>query len=382
MLNSTLIYLLCLQSISSMPAPEDGPGTSKRYDFLIKGMDDQRQRLRTGAYRASGRLYNDDPALGKLDGPVTIFSAFDHETDKFRFDRLEPIREGKITAPGADPQAVWAPKFVGGKMIRLPDRTISKSNDSVMTRSGSMSPGDEANIKPFDVRAVGLFYWSSLSSIRSTTYPQMLEYYERERPEEVVEERRGIWRITWTFPEDTTMTLRRIVWLDQNSGYSPIRMELKYRSSSMPAGHWPAPMLESETTWVEHAGVWVPKTYRVVAKHSAPVIQGYDLSFDWEIVNGEVPARVFTIEGLSLPKNGMVVDNSLGKNIIIGSIGADHKVIDRTMTPPPPPAPPRRAWQGWTWLPYGFGTFGILVIGLAAWLRFRPSTPTSSMTRL
>ena len=373
MFTFAVIHVMGICSIASMPPLELALETSKRYDFLRKGMDDQKQRLRTGVYRISGRLYNDDPNLGKLDGPVTIFSAFDYDTNKFRFDRREPIRDGKITAPGTAPDATWSPKFVGGQMIRLPDRVIAKSIDSIMTRSGSMTPRDEENIKPLDVRAVGLFYWSDLSSGRPTTYPKLLEYYDRERPEEVVEERRGIWRITWTFPEEMTVTLRRIVWLDQNSGYSPIRLELKMRRSSMPAGQWLAPMFESDTSWVEFAGVWVPQTYRVVAKHSAPVIQGYDLSFDWDIVNGEIPAKVFTLEGLSLPKNGMVIDNSLGKDIILGSISANHQLVERKTPPPPPPTitKPKRAWQGWTSIPYAFAAVGVGVLGLAYWLYFR-----------
>ena len=373
MTTTLLIAIAYISTLYSIPLSEDSPETSKRYDFLLSGMDDQRQRLRTGVYRISGRYYNNDPALGQLDGPVTIFSAFDYNTNKFRFDRTEPIREGKIIAPGTGSNSTWAPKSVGGKMIRLSDRTIAKSDDSVITRSGFMTPGDEANIKPLDVRAIGLYYWSSLMSGQPPNYPQTLEFLERERPDEVIEERRGIWRITWTFPEDTTMTLRRIVWLDQNSGYSPIRMELKYRSSSMPAGQWPAPMFESESSWVDAGGVWVPKTYRVVAKHSAPVIQGYDLSIDWEIVNGEVPPVVFTIEGLSLPKNGMVIDNSLGKDIILGSIDTKHKLVDRKESLPPPTAVPRRVWQRWAWLPYGVGSLGFVVIAIAGWLRFRPS---------
>jgi len=363
------IQILCFYHPDS---PSIGANdTQQRYDFLIKGMDDQRQRLRSGIYRASGRFISDNPTLGRLDGPVTIYSAFDFNTDKLRFDRIEPIREGKITAPGAGPRETWSKKTKGGALIRLPDRTISNLDGDMISRSGKLTIADESALKPLDIRAFGLFYWTDMANIPSTTYPLWLQVLERQKPDEVVEERRGIWRVAWNFPEYGTLSLRRILWLDQNSGFSPIRTELRYRSRSMPPDSWPAPKEESETTWIEAAGTWVPKTYRLSTDRGTPNAQSYELSFDWEAVNREVPAKLFSIEDLRLPRGTLVVDTSLGSTIDVGSIGPDRKVINRSFAQPPPSSP-RRSWRGWgPRLPYILTAFGIVILGLAARMRLR-----------
>ncbi len=369
------ICLLSNTSKNTVSAYED----SKRYDFLLKGMDDQRQRLRTGIYRASGRFISDTSALGRLDGPVKIFSAFDFDADKLRFDRSEPFRAGKISNPGGKTQSSWETKFRGGRLIQLKDRYISNSDGSFLVQIGSLSDGVEDNVKPLDIRVFGLFYWSDLTSFPATTYSNCLQYLEKQKPDEVVEERRGFWRITWTFPEVSTMTLRRTLWVDQKSGFSPIRMELRYRSNRMPVGQWPAPMFESETTWTEIAGVWVPKTTHVVDKNSPPAIQSYELSLDWENVNGMVPPETFTLEGLKLTPGYQVVDDTLGRTIVVGSIGDNHGLVEQA-APVPPPSAPNRSWRSWSsFLPYFLGGFGVFVIALAAWFRFRPVRRGTSM---
>ena len=369
-------YLLLACSLASVPAKSSADSEDlKRYDFLIKGMDDQRQRLRTGMYRINGRYISESTETGRLDGPVKIFSAFDFDADKFRFDRTGPIREGKVPpAPlGADARSSWTLKMRGGRMIRLKDRNISNGDDSMQVRIGSMNPMVQNDLRPLDVRAFGLFYWQSMSSFPATPYPKFLEYYERDQADEVVEERRGIWKITKTFPTYLGHTSRRILWIDQKAGFSPIRLELRQRDDSMPAGTWSAPDFESETTWIEIAGVWVPKTARIVDDPGTAKVASYEFPFDWEMVNGVVPPETFTLAGLKLKPGYQVVDDTLGRDVIVGSIGADHALVERASSPPPPAAP-NRAWRGWSsFLPHILAGLGICVIGLAAWFRFHPA---------
>ncbi len=376
MLTNLLIQIFFV--MVDQPRISDSPrDIAKQYEFLIKGMDDQRQRLRTGMYRASGRFVSESLDVGRLDGPLTIFSAFDFDTNKFRFDRTEPIRQGRVSPPGLDKRSSWTMKMRGGRMIRLQDRHISNTDGSFQVRIGSLIPGVENDVKPLDVRGFGFFYWNDLSSFPATPYEKTLEYLEREKPEEVVEEGRGIWKVTKTFPEESRRTLRRVLWFDQNSGFSPIRMELRIRVSSMPADYWPEPNLESETTWVEIAGVWVPKTARVVDMGDAPSIQRYELSFDWEMVNGMIPPETFTLAGLKLTPGYQVVDDTLGREIIVGSIGSDHALVERTV--PLPSSTPNRVWRGWTsFLPYVLAGLGVVAIGLVAWFRFRTARRRSS----
>ena len=106
--------------------------------------------------------------------------------------------------------------------IAVDGRVISHTDDSFMARSGNLTAAVEDVVKPLDVRAFGLYYWSDLTSIPTATYPELLKILERKVPSEVVEERRGLWRITWTSPERSSLILRRIAWIDQDTGFSPI----------------------------------------------------------------------------------------------------------------------------------------------------------------
>src|SRR5262245_25775108 len=77
-------------------APRDTgkPATGEsQAEFLWTGMVDGLQRQQSGQYRAHGRMLDDDPTFGRLEGDVELFGAFDHGKNLFRFDRREPTRE-------------------------------------------------------------------------------------------------------------------------------------------------------------------------------------------------------------------------------------------------------------------------------------------------
>ena len=141
-----LVFITLATSMITIPQVY-GADTAKQYDFLLTGMDDPRQRLRTGLYRASGRFISESKKVGRLDGSVRIFSAFDYDAEKFRFDRTEPTREGNAAPPDSKGRPNWKPKIIGGQLIRLKDRAISHNDDSFSVRIGTTSPDVDSLVK-------------------------------------------------------------------------------------------------------------------------------------------------------------------------------------------------------------------------------------------
>src|SRR5438309_1115142 len=90
---NSLSILLSLALCGDQPGAAE-PAASRDRDeltrFLWTGLKDNRERLRSGVFRARGRYVVDEPQPGRFEGDVQLFSAFDYDKDLLRFDRVEP----------------------------------------------------------------------------------------------------------------------------------------------------------------------------------------------------------------------------------------------------------------------------------------------------
>jgi len=87
---------LCLVAQLVLFAPRairgsDGDDPRQMLTSLVAGLKTERQRLRQGVFRVHGVEIREDPApVGKLEGPVEMFGAFDFDKGCYRFDRRSP----------------------------------------------------------------------------------------------------------------------------------------------------------------------------------------------------------------------------------------------------------------------------------------------------
>ncbi len=291
-------------------------------DFLWRGVQAHREQLQSGIFRADGRYLDDSPAEQvHVEKEVHVFCAFDYAEDLLRFDRLQPddsaaeLAEKDTGSPDLSKvrglKGLWGGKYARGRDVS----TYASEGDnqvSVRARDHALPP----MVRVFDVRAIGLCYFSNLD--RGTTLSELLELYKGQSPTEVLNDGKGISRIRWRLAADHLRT----VCIDEQRGFTSIRLEVA-GGAVKPGeeGDWASPTIVSDVSWIEVSGVWVPKTYHIENTLSSGRKCSYDLAFEWESVNKPIPYVLFTAEGFDLKRGTYIVDVRLGKPIITGAIG-------------------------------------------------------------
>ena len=320
------------------------------FRFLFEGLKTSRLQLRQGIFRAHGRRVLDNPTLGKIEGAVDIYCAFDFPAQKMRFDRTEPERVPRILKkedmrkskeeilkfakehPPGPPEA----RESGGKYIRTPKEMISQKNGPFFGDKGTKldAPVDVSVpdkrppewAKPFDVRSLGLEKWSGFVGGRSNV-EKMLDLIEKGAIGEVAEDHDGVYRIEWFYIPGST-SARQVFWVDAEHGATVVRMENQRRAKPPRAESWDEPFDRSEVTWKEIKNVWVPDTLVASNRPSPGILEEYDLSFAWESVNQPIDEVVFTVKGLEPKRGTYVVDARSGKPVTADIIGRRELVAE------------------------------------------------------
>ena len=318
----------------------DESKAKREFGLLMDGMRDARERLRSGIYRATGRLAVKTPTAGLADGDCVLFCAFDDDKHWFRFDREQPVKlpdaESKVDD---DKPRQLVLRQMAGKFARTPEQTVYWDTDSAnLTVS---SPSDVSVllglVHPFDVRTIGLLGWSGYQI--NTAFSDILQVLTSQKIISIISDGPSIFHITELFGEADFA--RRDLWIDANRGYSPIRLELRYKLQSGIAEEWPAPTVVSESTWNKTGEVWVPATFTFDEGTNSPHSVHQQLQFEWQSVNAPVDEQFFEPEGFDVDPDTIIVDRRLGKPIIIGKVG------DPDYEPPPPfaVAPNGNTWN-------------------------------------
>jgi hypothetical protein len=168
-------------------------------------------------------------------------------------------------------------------------------------------------VQPFDVRAVGLLHLADFRG--ETTFIDLHGYLTTRRFVEVLEEKQGLYRLSWLEDEGA---VRAWLWLDEKKGFSPTRMETRYQALDSEKAQLGRLIDVSETTWIEMSGVVVPRSFRL-----QDGFEVYELTLDWEAVNQGVSEQLFTPEGFNLEQGTYIVNDRLGKPIVTGRVGDD-----------------------------------------------------------
>lgn len=344
----TLCVVLCWQAATSLGQDDPTMGkNAERAKFLLAGVQKGRESLRSGQYRASGRIVY----AKRLPQPWTIFCAFDFAEGRLRFDQdlpeevvgREGLRDHVIRyARTAQQSLLWNEPNTGGRLnILLPDAALT------------------SELYAFDIRGIGIAFTHSI--VTSTPFEEEFRFLSNQQPIEEVEDLDAhVSKITWRlFTEQ-----RKVLWIDKSKGYAPVRMEVV---SDMPDEEtlkllpkwWKPVAFSCDVSWKRMSKVWVPTAMKM--EQAEGVL--YELAFDWEKVNEPLDEKLFTIEGLDLDLDTYIDDYRLGGRPI--SLGT---IRDRMATVRVPAA--RRSS---TWIWFVAGLVSILVIGLVVrrWARLR-----------
>ena len=323
----TLMVLPELAVPSALTAAEDQDALK----FLLRGLKNEREKLRSGVFRVRGTKHVATNIDGEkaLDGDVSMLVAFDYDAARLRFDRTEPFREP------------WTEKTFGmPRRAKVLTITYCRTQDFVAIadpRRGvklDLWPSDHelrSSQKDvvFDVRSLGIGYWRHFtggSDFRSV-YADAERLLNREI--KVTQESPGRYRVGRQNGDMSRVTL----WIDEGHGFSPLRNVLEMKKVPKASEPWPVdPVFVSEVSWKCMSGVWVPVTLDIESRDSIINVgkriskegeadQSYTLTFDWEAVNKPVPDKYFQYEDMPVEKGRPILDHRAGKPVVLGSFG-------------------------------------------------------------
>lgn len=275
------------------------------YSELWKHLEDSRQQLETGVFRASGREV-EMSLRGQVENDVEIFCAFDTPENRLRFDRTS-------TSAGNNAATTATVRWY---------RTRSESAFKTDGRAEvSIRPPDERaprDVKPFDIRALGLAYQDGLQKF--VPFEDAYRAYSAALASPTITtEADDIFVLHWVLEGNY---MQRTVWVNAREGFTPFRLELAY-TKGRPLDTV-AVSYRADIAYTEFEGVWVPTSLSAVdhPDNASQLPWSLDLAFEWEAVNREIPNALFTEQGLGARAGDRIIDFRLGAPIHARTIPA------------------------------------------------------------
>lgn|GEM_PF-2158061 len=101
-------------------------------------------------------------------------------------------------------------------------------------------------------------------------------------------------------------------WSDGEQGYQVVRMMVSELPDSRLPQRVVVPLAVSETSWSEHAGVWLPATTHIRSRRGT-VEKELELTFEWSAVNERIDSSLFDWHKWDLPDGSTVREFRLGE---------------------------------------------------------------------
>jgi hypothetical protein len=359
------------QAPSSVPPAQMKSALSPKdlasFEYVMLGLKEHRERLKSGVFRAYG-LYSDlSKRAGDLRGNVEMFYAFDFPRQRIRFDRTVPSRphERPWATPPLDrpkgPRRATAPAKSANTWMEKTQVVFTSQQVIAAPRGRQLQlylPESRQipDSKPFDVRALGLYYWGGFEGALS--FEEEYNAAAKNKPREIERDPEGRWKIVW----ESIQPARSLstIWVDEARGFTIVRMEARFPRKNVNPVAWDEPMFTNEVTWVSQGDVWVPRTFKITDRDENR-LRSYDLALEWESVNQPVPEKYFTIEGLDDQTRRAVWDMKTGTPILVN-----------VLNDPNYPGFFRSKWKMPRLLWVVLGNVGLLaVLAVALYLRWR-----------
>ena len=366
------VPLLIGLALVAIPARSDEVTNTRERDqlarFVWAGLRVGREKVHSGTFHAVGRRFDEDKRTGVMNAPARFFSAFDSVAHKLRFDSSRPVKEA---GSGLVEGKSWVEKAYGGKYIRLEDRAISYF--SLNPQVAILKPDDPpvSFIRPFDFRTFGLTYLSGFDD--GVELESIIRGFEQLPCDALWKHPKGIYQLD--YHQDKPPSYGTVsFWIDEAKDFAPIKLEARYGIGKRPSLA-DRPSQSSDTTWMAINGVWVPKTHQIsyrVMPFSLETVRGYDLAFEWDKVNQEIPERYFTLDDLDLPDGIPVVDLRLWTPVVVDTVGGRNREAYPSLQTPSP----GDSWWTTTTMTTISVVIGLVALGMIAFLVVRSRSST------
>lgn len=332
--------------------------------FLLEGMLSAREQLRSGVFRTVSCWLRSDlhsAPENAIAGKVQLFCAFD--VDRIRFDRKAPgwvvDRDGPKKDLGNHKYELSSKKGVlDEKFFRTVERSgyWFAGNDTISLVSAATPP--MGSVKPFDIRAVGLYSWLDME--QGTPVKQMVQSLLEGQNETVVESLPdGVKLLKMYVPNAREpLSNETKLWIDTHNGFTAKRLELSSRTRE--DGEWKVNGVY-ETTWQQREDVWVPIEWTMNTRSANRDLEvEFRASIAWESVNQLVDGKLFTYQAFDAPESVSVVDSSLGTPVVV-----------KYGNTPSPGRAAQAAGSGWRWWIVGAVCVGVVCFAVVLRARQR-----------
>lgn len=271
--------------------------------YYLNGAKDARDKLHSGQVSASGSrmikavtLDRSGIHIGnvKHEMPVELEWLFNGST--LRFQRSEGDIEGSVL---------------------LTDDSVTAYREGEHIVRSNQPTAYSQRIGVFDIRMLGQLSLADLELGKSSRW--LDEVLEKARLDNVSESE-SVCKITWTYPhEQQAAKIQRTVYIDGANGFTPIRLETRLRPPDWEKDWSALPVMDRvDVTWKRFGEVAVPIATRMIVAYGEEEVV---LKFDWQNINGEVPAKEFSVASIDAPDGTYVVDERLGTPIVESVVG-------------------------------------------------------------
>lgn len=288
---------------------------------VVAAIHENSERLRSGEFSATGEvvisLFDEADGIRESAQPREARRYSEHVLCRFDFDNdLFSFRRERLASPGTP--AASMPLFW---YVSSPGKTVFVTQSTYEPRDGSVQveirdryfPVDDGGIlfQPlFDPRSLGFVGVGQLHGM----FDQVFDKCFPTAPMELHDEGAGILRLTrYRISDDQGNGTVRSWWCDTKQALQPIKYSLRrHRDESYPgAAQFNArmrPSDQSEVTWIENNGVWLPKSVQMSSARSHGFSKSMSLEIEWRGVNHAIDVSEADWQSWNLPKRSVVSD--------------------------------------------------------------------------
>lgn len=279
--------------------------------FVVNGMRNERQALKSGIGQIRGETLTENATHpeNNLAGPVQMMVAFDG-FGNHRLDRSEP---GWIISRDNDGQTRSQQGNISAKSSRFGGKSVfwivGQRNINLMPANFRLQ---NDLLRPFDPRILGFGGIYELQ--RGMTFEELLKQHLERTPPEIDESNPNLWELTWQFHNPRPTSSQWRVWIDTAHGFSPVRAQLRNRTSV--DAEWRISQTV-DTKWECINEAWVPVNFSLVSTPTATFRQTISYQITWTKVNETIDTTLFDFNSFGAPEYIGIVDSSLGQPVVI-----------------------------------------------------------------
>jgi hypothetical protein len=269
-----------------------------------------------------------------MEGPVSVFCAFDYLNQRIRSDREDPII---FVDRRKQTESILQ---IGYRLIQTRDKTYYldlggglKTTEILTVAAPDFQPPPYG--LPFDVRSFGLVDWSSIE--HPEPFEKVFEAFEKFNVLSCRPDADGRCVLTIRPHESVKIEL----WINIKQGYTVERSELRILDKA--ANDWGEVTAFADVEWTEHDGVWIPISISLERHFNGR--EAYYAKLDWKSVNETPSDELFLPESLDVNPESIIVDGRLGgRPIVVGKVKDNGRPPVRPAEEGPPESIRGRAY--------------------------------------